>query len=318
MIEHTLTLYGAEAGAGKPRPAMVGPLLTMLEPTVRDNLRLAFFSSSRIKGRPYKPLQKAWEIRLAGMRGGPDDSTELIFELPLLGEAAPQFFEQMELWDDAPKPEETALDILGYTLSDIASGREASNRFDLPLLGRFHSLNRILKKGLSRVTFGGHCLSNGRAVPPIEQPFVDMVDRMMNDTPATRRIRVHGTLDMVRCSDRVFEVVTLDGGRLRAAWIPTNLAPLREYLNHQVLIEGEVMFRPAGTALRVDADAIRPAQAGDDFFSKLPQPAMNTAHTLKKAPVGVITRNGFESFAGAWPGDESIGELLETLAELGR
>ena len=316
MIEHTLTLYGTEAGGGKPRPAMVGPLLTMLEPTVRDNLRLAFFSSSRIKGRPYKPLQKAWEIRLAGMRGGPDHSTELIFELPLLGEAAPQFFEQLELWDDAPKPEETALDILGYTLSDIASDRESSNRFDLPLLGRFHGLNRILKKGLSRVTFGGHHLSNGRAVPPIEQPFVDIVDRMMHDTPPARRVRVHGKLDMVRCSDRVFEIVTPAGMRLRAAWTPSDVAPLKEYLGRDVLIEGEAMFRPTGAVLRVDTDAIRLALAGDEFFSEMPRPANGIV--IRPVSVKSGARNGFESIAGAWPGDESIEELLASLAELGR
>lgn len=317
MVEHTITIQGKDAGGGRPRPATVGPLLSLLEPTLRDNLRLAFYSSSRVKGRPHKALEKAWAIRLVGMRGGPEESTELIFEIPLLGEAAPQFYAQMELWDDAPKPEETALDILGYTLTDIAANKELSNRFDLPLLNRVHQFNKIVKQGVSGLSLGGHHLSNGRSVPVVGRSFLDTVDRLVHDTPPARRARVHGKLDMVRCSDRVFEIVTHSGDRIRAAWTPPDVAPLKEFLNHDVLIEGEAMFRPTGTVLRVDADAIRVARRGDDFFSHVPRP-VSGAWNRKSAQRHSVAENGFASIAGAWPGDESINELLESLAELGR
>lgn len=317
MIEHTITIHGKDAGGGRPRPATVGPLLSLLEPTLRDNLRLAFYSSSRVKGRPHKALEKAWAIRLADMRGGPEESTELVFELPLLGEAAPQLYAQMELWDDAPQPEETALDLLGYTLTDIAANKASSNRFDLPLLNRVHRFNRIVKQGVTGVSLGGHCLSHGRAVPLVGRSFFDTVDRLVHDTPPARRARVHGKLDMVRCSDRVFELVTHSGDRMRAAWTPPDVAPLKEFLNHDVLIEGEAMFRPTGAVLRVDADAIRLARHGDDFFSQVPLPA-RVASKLKVAQHHSVAANGFTSIAGAWPGDESIDELMESLAELGR
>jgi len=318
MIEHTITFHGPEAVHGKLRSGSVGPLLTMLEPAVRDNLRLAFFSSSRIKGRPQAPLKKASEVRLTGLRDTGGGATELVVELPLLRDAAPAFYDQMEFWDDAPKPEETALDILGYTLADIAGGVSLSNRFDPPLLGRIHRLGKILGTGITQVTLGGHFLSKGRAAPPISRQFIDTLRDMIRATPAPRRVRVHGTLDMVRCSDRSFEVVTYAKERLRAAWTPADLAPLKEYLNRAVLIEGQALFRPSGTVLRVDADAIRPALREDAFFSNLPRPAAEAAPLPINVARKTAAHNGYEGIAGTWPGDESIGELLDTLQELGR
>lgn len=318
MIEHTIRLLGPGAGHGKPSPEAIGPLLSALGPAVRDCLRIAFFSSSRIKGRPYKALQRAWDIRLSGIRGGSDESTEVILEAPRLGEAAPLFYEQMDLWDDAPGPDETALDVLGSTLTDINSGQPSSNRYDLPLLLRLHRFDRVLRAGVTRMTLEGHHLVGDRISPPIERTFIETVDSMMDATPSSRRVRIHGTLDMVRCSDRVFEIVTLDGERLRSAWIPADVAPLKEYLDQAVLIEGEAMFRPSGSVLRVDADAIRQARSGDEFFSLLPRPANGFGLSTMTGAIPERRKSGFDSLAGGWPGDESIGELIDALAEMGR
>ncbi|MBX3175893.1 MAG: hypothetical protein KF886_00890 [Candidatus Hydrogenedentes bacterium] len=318
MIEHTITLHGPGAGGGKPRPAAAAPLLSVLEPALRDNLRLAFFSSSRIKGRPSRPLQKAWAIRLAGLRAGQDGATVLVFEAPTLGEAAPALYDQRDLWDDAPGPDETALDLLGYTLADIGARLDTSNRFDLPLLRRIHQFRRALDHGVSRITISGQRRAPRRDIPAIEQPLIEAVGRLISTTPSPRRVRVQGVLDMVRCSDRVFEVETGGGERLRAVWTPMDLAPLKEYLNTGVLIEGDASFRPNGKVLRVDVDAIRPALPEDAFFSVLPRPEPNPAQAAHLPDRGSRANGGLASLAGAWPGDESAEELLATLADLGR
>lgn len=316
MIEHTLTVHGRDAGGGRPRTGMAGPLLSMLEPVVRDNLRLAFFSSSRVEDGPPDSLRNAWLIRLVGMRPGADESTEFIFELPLLGEASPQIYDQLELDANAPKPNETALDILGYTLADISARKVLSNRFDLPLLARVRQLGKILKNGITDVSLGGHRLSYGQASPLIGKTFLDTVEHMLQNTPESRRARVHGKLDTARFNGRVLELLTNSGEHLRIAWTPHELPPLSDVLNRTVLIEGEAMFRPTGALLRIDADAIRLATAGDEFFSLSPRPTGN----MPGRKVDLLTRSceGFKGITGTWPGDESIEDLLDTLAELGR
>lgn len=317
MIEHTLTLYGPDCANGRPHAGTVGPLLNLLGPVLRDNLRLAFFSSSRIKGRPYQALQKASEVRFIGIGTGDDESSQLRFEMPLLGDAAPKLYEQLKLWDNVPKREDTGFDLLGYTLSDIAANRVDSNRFDLPLLRRVNGFRKVLNQGVSRMVLGGHHLTQAQAPPPIAPPLFDKIGALANKTPPPRRVRVQGKLDMIRCSDRVFELILKDGARIRAVWTPSDLAPMPNYLNRNVLIEGDAMFRPSGSVFRLDVEAIRHSEGQDGYFSTMPLPMSDVAGS-KQPPKPFGTRNGgFGAIAGAWPGEESIEQLLETLAELG-
>lgn len=317
LTQHTLTLYGENCRDGKPSPEAIAPFLSQIIPLVRDNIRLAFFKSSRIKGRPYRPLQRAWEIRFSGISAVDTIGTQLVFEVPTLGDAAPQLYEQTEMWDDTPSAEETGLDLLGYTLSDIHSGNLNSNRFDLPLLYKLEKLKKVFKSGVSRMELGGHHLSNEYTPPPVSRELISQINIITSRTPSPKRARVQGGLDMVRCSDRVFEVLLENSERLRAVWTPQDLAPITKFLGKPVTIEGEAMFRPSGAFLRLDADAIRLSENGDIFFSKKPASSEHSIPTTNNYRRMPNQKTGYEALKGNWPGDESIEELLETLAELG-
>lgn len=318
MVEQSLTLYGPDCIDGKPRPEVLGPFFGALGPLLRDNARQAFFSSSRVAGRPARSLRNAWEVRFVGVSKSADAGTRLCFEAPTLGEAAKELYAQSEIWPDKPDPEDTVFDLLGHTLADVSTGQMDSRRFDRPLLNRLARFSAVFRLGVERVEMGGRRANSAVGTPVIESALIGRVASLARATPASRRVRVRGRLDMVRCSNRVFELMLEDGARLRAIWVPQDLSPVAEHLNRDVLVEGEAVFRPSGTVLRMDAGALRPAGARDQLFSALPVPVPNSPSANGARQTSARRQAGFKNIVGAWPGDESIEELVATLAELGR
>jgi hypothetical protein len=88
----------------------------------------------------------------AGHRFGDDGATLLHFEVPTFGSVASELFQQRLLWDDGPKPEATAFELLVPALHDVAARRTESNSFDPGMLHRIRTYHRILTRGINRNT----------------------------------------------------------------------------------------------------------------------------------------------------------------------
>ena len=314
MIEHTLTISGPDALGDHPRPDPLGVVLRKISPLVRDTVRMGFLHSSRRLGKPLAALTAAWDVRFVGLSETCDHDTQLHFEAPLLGEAAESLFKQSVFWDDGPKAEDTAFDLVGDVVLDVARHAKDSERFDTGLLRRLLAFRSILNNGLDSITIGGHRLS-ASTPPVIDNPLATTARELVNETPRPKRVRVQGTLDMIRVSDCAFELLLRDGARLRAVWTGEAVVSLAEQLNSLVLIEGEAVFRPSGSFLRVDTDAIAPAGDSDTFFSRVPTPDSRTLRNRAYREPQTET-TGFNAIYGRWPGDESDDEMLDTLAEL--
>ncbi len=57
---------------------------------------------------------------------------------------------------------------------------------------------------------------------------------------------------------------------------------IRDYFNHDVVVEGIAVFRPSGSLLRLDVDAIRPPQKGDELFRRVPIAVSSARRNLGK------------------------------------
>lgn len=123
---------------------MLGALPVQLPETPCDSVRMGFLHSSRTGGRLFKALRAASGLRFIDVSSTFDRITDLRFEMPLFGEAAPEWFAQGEFWDDGPGPEQTAFDLLADALVD-------SDHCDQPLLRRVHRHGALFEKGLERV-----------------------------------------------------------------------------------------------------------------------------------------------------------------------
>ena len=162
LLERTFELRGPEGLGAKPRPELIGPLFTHLHDTLQDAVRMGFLHSSRARGRIPGSLRAAAEVRYLGHSAGGDEATLLHFEVPSFGSVAAELFEQQLLWDDGPKPEETAFELFGAAVNDVRQRRTESNRFDPPLLRRISSYRRIAGARLGTNRHAGHCVVRAR------------------------------------------------------------------------------------------------------------------------------------------------------------
>lgn len=112
---------------------------------------MGFLHSSRARGRVPTSLRAASEVRFIG-HSGENGATLLHFEVPTFGSVASELFEQRLLWDDGPKPEETAFELFGAALHDVAVRRTESNRFDPGMLRRIRTYQRVIGRGIDRIT----------------------------------------------------------------------------------------------------------------------------------------------------------------------
>lgn len=230
---------------------------------------MGFLHSSRARGRVRAGLKNAADVRFIGHEGSGSDLTVLHFELPPFGIAAAEFFQQPMLWEDQPNPDDTAFELFGAALNDVAAHRADSSRYDRPLLERISRYNRILKRGIHRVSLIDTKLPE---TPAIDDLVVSAAYELAANTPGTQRARVAGRLDLMGVSQGVLKIEVRPGEVVTALWErDESIEQYHELLNKDVVLEGIAVFRPSGTLLRIDADLIAPASAQEDFFRQVPR-----------------------------------------------
>lgn len=305
LIERTFELRGSSGLGASPRPELVGPVLTRLHDTLVDSVRMGFLHASRTRGRIPRGLEAAADVRFVGMEGSGDNVTKLHFQVARFGDVASELFEQRQLWDDGPQPDQTAFDLLALSLGDVRDQQGDSSRYDQGLLNRFASYRTALKRGVDSIRIGG-------AAKPvqIDPELVNAADELRRQTPPTRRVRLCGKLDMLGVSRKVMGLHLEDGTLVTALWNAEDFAGLAGFLDKDVVIEGLAVFRPSGRLLRIDADAIDAAGAQDSFFSTLPLPGTADYSAAVRVRPGV---SPYKVLLGMIPGEESDEEFLIAL-----
>jgi len=268
-VERIFRLEGPKGLGARPHPGLVGDLMVQLPDTLRDAVRMGFLHSSRAEGRLSNALKAASEVRFVDVSSDSDEVTNVRFELPVFGDAAPELFAQGQLWDRGPKPEGSAFDLLGDALVDIGAGRVDSDHFDQALLGRIGHYGRLFKHGLTRIALNG---DGGGMIAQVSPAVVESAHMLSRRTPTPRRVRVTGRLDLMGASQGILKLHLRPGEIVTALWAgPKNLEEFKDSFNRDVVVEGLGVFRPSGTLLRIEAEALLPATSQDEFFRQLPE-----------------------------------------------
>lgn len=306
LLERTFELRGPEGLGAKPRPELIGPVLTQLHDTLQDAVRMGFLHSSRARGRISACLREAADVHFVGHSSGGDDITLLRFEVPSFGSVAGELFQQKRFWDDGPQPEQTAFELLGAALGDVRGRRKESNRFDAGLLRRIGRYDRILKRGIERIGLPDTVLTEPA---PIDSVAVIAASELNAATPPTRRVRLTGRLDLMGASEAVLKLDVKSGVTVTAVWEGAQpVDALKTYFNRDVVIEGAGVFRPSGSLLRIDADTIAFAGIQDEFFRHVPEAlALPDYTTLTRLRPG--EKSPFLRILGSIPAEETDEEF---------
>jgi hypothetical protein len=139
MIRHTITLSGPTAEGPRISAHVLRPLLDALVDAAQRSLRLRVEGRSNLQ-RKARWLDAATDIQFVGLHGG---STVLEWEAPALGEAAPEIFEQLPLWDFSPRREQSALSLVEEAVRDAAGGNTESDLLDPNVLEAITRFRRV-------------------------------------------------------------------------------------------------------------------------------------------------------------------------------
>ena len=314
MYAHrTITLSGPDGYGKRVPPERIGPVLTEITPAVRKTVRMRILNSSTSRGRRPGWLRTASDVRFVDFSG--NGRTILHFEVPLLGEAAPELYEQSELWPTRPEPHLTGFDLLAELIGQITARNRDSDAFDRPLLKQMQRFKNVFDHHVDRLELGELAWTPSEA-PAVDRDLITAAADLQAATPAPRRVRVIGILDMLWESRQVFSL-RLEGEpfEVRGVLLEGELAGLKDLFNRQVSVEGYAVYRPSRRVLRVDAETVSPAEGRPGIWASIPPsletPIDRTGLRRRQAP-----QTGVNAIIGRWPGDESDERVYETLERI--
>ena len=304
MTETTIRIVGRDAKGLRVGGAMLRDLLDPLVDAVQQSVRLRTEGRSRAPGAAPTWLAKATAFDVEFRKG----STQLALLAEPLGALVPERFSQLDMFEPF-SPASTCIDIFVEALDDALSSRTDSDRFDDGLIDTFTGFGKVLDHHVR--TFELH---NGRT-RTIERTSVESLKQLRRSIPADQRVRIAGTLDLLKHSNRIF-AIELPTGTVRGVIVgDTDFGTLGQLLGREVMVSGLAKFRPSGRVLRIEADNIVPASGDTALWKHLPRPLFAELDVrTRREPQG--PRSGVSAIFGQWPGDESDDEFDEAIRAL--
>jgi hypothetical protein len=293
---------------------LCGELLRLLRPLMTYSVRMAVEGSSVAVGRTPGWLAAASDVRFVDYaRDGNDTLIQL--DLPALGAAAPELYDQAELWPTKPAAEYTAVDVFSGVVDEVDRGDQDSLRYDRPLLRKLSSIRRVFSDHLHSVSLPHG--SNGAArVCLLTENTTAIAGRLADSTPQPQEVRVAGQLDMIRRSTRSFGLQLDDGTEVHGVLENADeVDQMREFFGQRVLVLGRAIYRPSGSLLRIDAHAIEHGEGQPSIFSRVPPSRSRRIPQVRKVTAGQGW-DSFSSYFGCWPGDETDDQWNEMMLEL--
>lgn len=311
LITQTVTLSSNHRYGRKVPSLALGHALTALPMVVRQSVSMAFRGCSGVRGVRPGWLKAATDLRFIAHEG--DDETRLVFEVPTLGHAAEELYQQQELWPTRPDPALTALDLLGAVVTDVAAQNEDSDRFDKRLLSSLAKFKNVLNGDFQTIRLNP---SRGGLPPAVIDPeVIATAELFRKTTPVPQRVRVVGTLDMVRASTQSFALRLDDGQEVQGVLLAGSVVSAAPCLTHRVLVLGKAIYRASGRVLRIDADEITEAAGESSIWSRIPT-ARAKRFDLSEVIREQRHKKGVRAILGQWPGDETDEEIEQALREL--
>ena len=135
-------------------------------------------------------------------------------------------------------------------------------------------------------------------------------------TPEPRRVRVTGRVDVMAVTQSVLKLEVSQGELATARWEGDSaIESLHDLLNQNVVIEGKGIFRPSGSLLRIDADAIARATPADEFFRRV-RSAFRDRDATKLARLKPGEASVYARLRGSLAGNESDEDFEASLTTL--
>lgn len=301
-----ISLQGPSARGTTIAAAALKDVLDILLEGSQRAVRLAVEGRSTARGTVPAWLDDAASFDLTAIEKG---STQLAIASRPLREVVPQHFAQLDFFGEADG-ESSGIEVFARGLSSAVSQDLDSELFDAGLLRTYARFNKVLDRGFETIEFldGVHLR--------LDRAAMKSLAKVQARVPPPQQVRVAGKLEQIQHSDRRFSLVV--GGTVVRGVAQEGVPPeqLGALFGRQVVVNGQVMFRPSGTVLRLEADAFDEAGERATLWEKVPRPLFSATAGAVKYLVPQGPRSGIAAIIGKWPGDEDDSEIAEALEHI--
>jgi hypothetical protein len=295
-------------------PIIVAHALHAIVPAARSATFMAIEGRGRLgSGRPPKWAAEVADIRFRDA-SPVQDVMVLRFVAPRLGQAAPHLYKQRDFWREPPPQEATSIDLLEAVIRDVAAENRDSDTFDQSVLRDIQRFGKVVESGDISLAF----TALGQSARPTEitQKTIEHVKALNRVTPVPHQVRVVGTLDMIRASTQGFGLKLDDGSELSGIYEHGDISDLQPLFRKRVVVNGNLVYRPSGRPLRLDATHLRMANGESSLWSRSPSSPVEKLD-IRQLRQPQTKKSGVGAILGQWPGDENdeeIGEKLNVLS----
>lgn len=273
-----------------------------IEDALRHSVQMRAQARSRKVGHPTSEIRALWTVYEKGRSG-----QSWVYAAPMIKDAAPSLLEQPSLFGNQFNPFDTAFELFQDAMNAVCAQEEDSLRFDSDLLTDF-SMKSLLHAGISTIQLAG--VERAR-LHPADEVLRDRAFALLAKTPNPKRVRLVGTLDMVKSSNLNFEFVQSDGPVLRGIWMATDPDILGRLWSRRVTLDAILVFKPNGKPLRLEGLAVREPEERDEPFAQI---QIGNDTNARLVPNKNTLRIG--ELVGSWSGPETDEEVAEALALL--
>lgn len=303
---YQLQLSGLPEDKGRIKAKRLLRVVQALIETAERATRLS--ATGEGKGRGSKPgwLNATVDFTITGLEKG---STVIGLEAPSFADTARNVFSQLDFWREQPSLDDTALDLAALAIEEAGTDSPEGNRFDSSVLEAILKFSR--SGGTSGISYKLVPQGSARGKFTLNEDLCARVTEQIRNIPPPKAFIVTGMLDEIRHEGGRFRLL-LEGnsyilGRLNTDF--PDVEALRFLWGKPATVEGMVHFKVNGQPRLIEARKISPRLEGDHVFEQVPEVEQDIESFLRGPARAADPKN----LAGAWPGDESIEELLAEL-----
>lgn len=309
MKSHKIFLEGATKGGLRVPASVLRGLLAALEEGVRQATRFAIDGESTKKGPMPKWLDDAWEsVDFLGLEPG---SVAISFEAKPLEEVVPDIGNQLAMFDVSQISRKTPFELFATVLSDSITKPQEEISADRPLLETCLRFSKSIQPHYSHMRISVDGRKESTFV--VGKNELQRIETIKENSPEPRAVRVCGLLDEISATKPDAWILMADGSRIRVHLSSLDKERLRTLFGARVALTGVGKFKPSGQISLISTDHLEEAVDADEVFSC--STAIASQQLLLRPPK---KESALSDSFGAWPGDESLEELIERLREIRR
>jgi hypothetical protein len=301
----TFKLTGEDAKGVRVPAALLRDVVDAIVDAVQQSLRLRVDGRSRAGGAAPGWLERAGAFDVE-IRAG---STQLVLGAKTVSELVPERFAQSDMFSPVD-PSETCLDVFVEAIDDALGGKLDSEHYDDGLIETFTRFGQVFRHQIEKIE-----IVNG-TTRSVDRDRIEGLKTLRRQIPPDQHAKVSGKLDLLRHSNRGFELHLESGEMVRGVVVEGGaFQSIGGLIGTTVVATGRATFRASGRVLRLEADSLVSGGQNTSVWSTAPRPLFAALDTRDlHRPQGA--RSGVAAILGQWPGDETDEEFVAAVNAL--